>query len=118
MGANSNHEFSPSVDNCVACHAGASDFDINDAATAMHDAIVAIEAELVVIGWYEYEADSSVSSLASSSAPLEMSGAEYTAFWNYNILHADHGSLYHNPPYVKAVINNIEENLGMPLTSW
>jgi hypothetical protein len=118
MGSNSTHEFVPDVDNCTGCHAGASDFDINGAATAMHDAIVAIEAELVARGWYEYEADSSLHSLASSSTPLEMSGPEYTAFWNYNIVHADHGSVYHNPPYVKAIINNIEENLGLTLTSW
>ncbi len=118
MGANSNHEFHPSVDNCESCHAGASDFDINGAATAMHDAIVAIEAELVAIGWYEDDGEGGISSLASSSAPLEMSGVEYTAFRNYNVLHADHGSIYHNPPYVKAIINNIEENLGLSLTSW
>lgn len=118
MGGNESHTFVPVTDNCSTCHAGASDFDINGAATKMHDAIVVIEAKLVENGWYAYDEDGNVGSLASSSAPLELSGAEYTAFWNYNTLHADHGAIYHNPPYVKAIINNIETNLGMPLTSW
>lgn len=119
MGGNDNHSFNPDSDNCVSCHAGASDFDINGAASKMHDAIVAVEAKLVEKGWYSVDIeDGGISSNASSSAPLQFSGAEYTAFWNYNVIHSDHGSIYHNPPYVKAIINNIEENLGMPLTSW
>jgi nitrate/TMAO reductase-like tetraheme cytochrome c subunit len=117
MSESNNHMFAPKVDNCTTCHSGAEDFDINGAATKMHDAIVAIEAKLVEKGWYE-ETDDGLHSLASSSSPLGMSGSEYTAFWNYNVIHADHGSVYHNPPYVKAIINNIEENLGMTLTTW
>ncbi len=119
MGANDDHSFAPNEDNCQSCHAGASDFDINGAATKMHDAIVLIEDKLVENGWYEYDLEEGgISSLASSGAPLELTGLEYTAFWNYNVIHADHGSIYHNPGYVKGIINNIETNLGMPLTSW
>lgn len=118
MGGNANHSFVANEDNCQTCHSGASDIDINGVATKAHDAVVLIEAKLVEHGWYEYEDDGSVSSLASGSAPLELTGTEYTAFWNYNVLHADHGSIYHNPAYVKAIINNIEENLGLTLTVW
>jgi|TARA_B100001079_G_scaffold32802_1_gene24675 hypothetical protein len=35
---------------------------------------------------------------ASGSAPTVLSGVEFTAFWNYLFLHADHGYAYHNPP--------------------
>jgi hypothetical protein len=118
MGANDNHTFVATEDNCSPCHAGASDVDINGAATKMHDAVVLIEAQLVAKGWYADNGDGTVSSLASSSAPLELTGQEYTAFWNYNVLHADHGAFYHNPPYAKAIINNIETNLGMAVTAW
>ena len=123
MGESDNHTFHPSVDNCQTCHAGAEDFDINGAETLMHDAIALIKAELVAREWYEWEydeetGDSSLHSLASSDSPLMMSGAEYTAFWNYNVLYADHGSIIHNPPYAKAVINNVEELLGLDITVW
>lgn len=118
MGANDNHEFSPSVDNCQSCHAGATDFDINGAATAMHDAIATIEAELVARGWFEDDGSGGISSTASSSTPIELTGVEYTAFWNYLVLEEDKGHLYHNPPYVKAIINNIEQNLGLTQTIW
>jgi len=119
MGGNANHTFAPSEDNCVACHAGAEDFDINGAATKMTDALHAIEDKIVELGWYEVDdEDGSLNSLASSSTPLDLTGAEFTAFWNYNVVHADHGAIYHNPPFVKALINNIEENLGMTLTVW
>ncbi|KAA3612307.1 MAG: hypothetical protein DWQ05_20125 [Calditrichaeota bacterium] len=117
MGANANHKFEPTVDNCTTCHAGAADLDINGAATKMLDAVHAIEAKLVELGWYSEDEDG-LSSNASSGSPLGMTGAEFTAFWNYNVIHADHGAVYHNPPYAKAMINNIEENLGMPLTVW
>ncbi|KAA3613151.1 MAG: hypothetical protein D8M58_12650 [Calditrichaeota bacterium] len=119
MGANANHEFAAVVDNCTACHAGATDLDINGAATKMMDALHAIEDKLVEKGWYEVDdEDGSLHSLASSSTPLDLTGAEFTAFWNYNIIHADHGAVYHNPPFAKAVINSVEENLGMPITVW
>lgn len=117
MGDNDNHNFTAVAGNCEPCHSGASDIDINGAATKMHDAIVLIEAELVARGWYSVDGDG-LSSNASSSTPLNMSGPEFTAFWNYNIIHADHGAFYHNPPYAKAIINNIEENLGLTLTTW
>ena len=117
MGENNDHNFAAVAGNCEPCHSGASDIDINGAATKMHDAIVLIEAELVARGWYSVDGDG-LSSNASSSTPLNMSGPEFTAFWNYNIIHADHGAFYHNPPYAKAIINNIEENLGLTLTTW
>ncbi len=117
MGANSNHNFAAVVKNCQTCHSGASSIDINGAATKMHDAVVVIEAKLVEIGWYSVDGDG-ISSNASSSKPLKMSGPEFSAFWNYNIIHSDHGAFYHNPPYAKAMINSIEENLGMTLTTW
>lgn len=118
MGGNASHTFAPSTSNCTSCHTGTNTFDINGAATAMEDAIHAIEAEFVNRGWYSDDGDGGIESNASSSAPLELSGADFTAFWNYNIIHADHGALYHNPPFIKAVINNIEDNLGMALTVW
>lgn len=117
MGENGNHKFEAVVDNCTGCHSGAEDIDINGSATAMHMAIVAIEAKLVENGWYAEDEDG-LHSLASSSSPLELSGADFTAFWNYNIIHSDHGAIYHNPPFTKALINNIEENLAMTLTTW
>ena len=40
MGGSDNHSFVPKTANCTSCHAGASNFDINGAATKMHDAIV------------------------------------------------------------------------------
>lgn len=117
MGEKDNHNFNAVASNCEPCHSGAESVDINGAATKMHDAIVVIEAKLVDLGWYSVDGDG-LSSNASGSNPLDMSGPEFTAFWNYNIIHADHGAFYHNPPYAKAIINSIEENLGMTVTTW
>jgi hypothetical protein len=117
MGNSDDHGFHAVAGNCTTCHAGATSIDINGAATKMHDAIVIIEAKLVELGWYS-EGEDGLESNASSSNPLEMTGPEFTAFWNYNVIHSDHGAFYHNPPYAKAMINNIEENLGLPVTSW
>jgi hypothetical protein len=116
MGDYGDHNFEAVIDNCAPCHSGG-DIDVNGAPTKMHDAIVLIEAEIVARGWYS-EGEDGLESNASSSNPLELTGPEFTAFWNYNIIHADHGAFYHNPPYAKAIINNIEENLGLTLTVW
>lgn len=118
MGEGDVHTFAPDEDNCVTCHAGLDDFDINGVPTAMHDAVHAIELEFVTLGALEDDGEGGFDQTASSSAPTVLSGVKFTAFWNYLFLHADHGYAYHNPPYVKAVINNIEENLGMTETTW
>lgn len=117
MGDNGNHNFTAVAGNCEPCHSGAASVDINGTPTKMHDAIVVIEAKFVELGWYSVDGDG-ISSNASGDAPLELSGPEFTAFWNYNIIHADHGAFYHNPPYAKGMINSIEENLGMTVTTW
>lgn len=118
MGEGRIHTFEPDIDNCQTCHAGASDFDMNGSPTKMEDAVHAIELELVTIGALKTSDSLSFSQTASSSNPTVLSGVQYSAFWNYLVLHSDHGSTYHNPPYVKAIINNIEENLGMTKTTW
>jgi hypothetical protein len=118
MGSDSNHEFYPVVANCTGCHTSATNFDINGAATEMHEAVHAIEMELVRLGWFEENEDGTISSLASTSNPLVMTGQQYTAFWNFVVIEEGAGWEYHNPPYMRALINNIEENLGLPVTSW
>ncbi|MCH7762401.1 MAG: collagen-like protein [Candidatus Marinimicrobia bacterium] len=118
MGDDRLHTFKPDVDNCVACHSDADDFDMNGIPTKIQNAVHAIELEFVTIGALEDDGEGGFDQTASSSAPTVLSGVEYSAFWNYLVLHSDHGSAYHNPPYVKAIINNVEENLGMTLTTW
>ena len=118
MGEGRNHTFEPDVDNCQTCHSGASNFDMNGIPTKINDAVHAIELEFVTLGALEDDGEGGFDQTASSSAPTVLSGVQYSAFWNYLVLHSDHGSTYHNPPYVKAIINNVEENLGMTLTTW
>jgi len=118
MGDGRNHTFQPDTDNCQACHGEVDDFDIHGVPTKMHDAIHAIELAFVALGALEDDGEGGFDQTASSSSPTVLTGTQFTAFWNYTVLHSDHGSVYHNPPYVKAIINNIEENLGMALTSW
>jgi len=118
MGENKNHNFEPEVENCQSCHSGAEDFDMNGTPTKIHDAVHAIELEFVTLGALKTTDSLSFSQTASRDIPTVLSGVQFSAFWNYQVLHGDHGSTYHNPPYVKAIINNIEENLGMTQTSW
>ncbi len=118
MGEDRIHTFEPDEDNCVSCHGSISNFDIHGAPTKMENAIHAIELAFVTLGALEDDGDGGFDQTASSSSPTVLTGPQYSAFWNYLVLHSDHGHLYHNPPYVKAMINNIEENLGMTQTTW
>ncbi len=118
MGDEFNHTFGPDTDNCESCHGSTPNFDIHGAPTKMHDAIHAIELEFVTLGALKTTDNISFSQTASSSNPTVLTGVQYSAFWNYLALHSDGGYLYHNPPYVKAMINNMEENLGMTQTTW
>lgn len=118
MGDGNTHTFRPDIDNCVSCHAGADDFDINGAETAMHDAVHAIELAFVALGALEDDGEGGFDQTASSGSPTVLTGVQFSAFWNYLMLHADHGYAIHNPPFVKAVINSIEENLGLVQTAW
>ncbi len=129
MGENRNHMFTPEVDNCTSCHAGVDDMDINGAETAIHEAVHAIELVLATRGALEVDEDDGSFGIALPDSVWDatneewdpailLSGVEYSAFWNYLMLHSDGGYAFHNPPFVKAVINNMEENLGMTLTTW
>lgn len=118
MGEEANHTFEPDVDRCQSCHSGAEDLDMNGMPTKMEAAIHAIAEEFVNLGFLETTDHVHYDATASSSDPNVMTGVQFSAFWNYQVLHADHGSLYHNPPYTKAIINSIEDNLGLPQTTW
>lgn len=118
MGEGRNHTFEPDVDNCQTCHAGTSDFDINGVPTKMHDAVHAIELAFVGLGALEDDSEGGFDQTASSGSPTVLTGVQFSAFWNYLALHSDHGYAYHNPPYVKAIINSIEEGLGLTPTTW
>lgn len=118
MGEGRNHTFTPDIDNCQTCHSGASDFDMNGVPTKMHDAVHAIELAFVALGALEDDGEGGFDQTASSGSPTVLTGVQFSAFWNYLVLHSDHGSAYHNPRYVKAIINSIEEGLGLALTDW
>ncbi|MEE9573355.1 MAG: hypothetical protein V3W20_09930, partial [Candidatus Neomarinimicrobiota bacterium] len=118
MGEESNHTFGPETDYCVDCHGATSNFDIHGAPTKMEDAIHAIELAFVTLGALEDDGEGGFDQTASGGSPTVLTGVQFSAFWNYLVLHSDHGHLYHNPPYVKAMINNMEENLGMTQTTW
>jgi hypothetical protein len=118
MGESRKHTFEPEVENCQMCHSGAEDFDMNGAVTKMEAAIHAIATEFVDLGFLETTDHVHFEATASRGSPNVLTGTQFTAFWNYQVIHADHGSVYHNPPYVKAIINNIEENLGLTQTTW
>ncbi len=118
MGEGNTHTFKPDVDNCTSCHVGATNFDINGAETKIHDALHAIEVAFVALGALEDDGEGGFDQTASSSTPTVLTGAQYSAFWNYLILHSDHGFAIHNPKYVKAIINSIEAALGITATSW
>lgn len=118
MGEGRNHTFEPDTDNCTACHAGTSDFDINGVPTKMHDAVHEIELAFVTLGALEDDGEGGFDQTASSGSPTVLTGVQFSAFWNYLALHSDNGYAYHNPPYVKAIINSIEEGLGLTPTTW
>ena len=118
MGDESNHTFAPDEASCESCHGTTANFDIHGAPTKMEDAIHALELKFVTLGALEDDGDGGFDQTASRGTPTVLTGVQFSAFWNYLVLHSDHGHLYHNPPYVKAMINNMEENLGMTQTTW
>lgn len=113
------HSFDPSVESCVSCHAGASDFDIGGLQTEiealLEDLKVKLEAKGVIHEEIEevFELDpetGDIVQVALSDGYHPVIGTHdmvlVRAFFNWVGLLEDRSFGVHNPAYVKALLEN------------
>jgi len=91
-----NHTFTPNVANCQTCHAGASNFDMKGAVTALDAKVAALKAALTKAGL-----------LDKTGAPVvgNFPAAKAGALWNYLLVTEDKSHGVHNMPYANALMD-------------
>jgi hypothetical protein len=102
------HSFTPRVEFCVACHAGAEDFDINGFQTDIHDKLVQLRDRLVDLGVVEYVEEDEAYEPIVGTYPM----IQAQAFFNWIGLEEDRSKGAHNPSYYEALLDNTLEALG------
>jgi hypothetical protein len=96
MGENGVHTFEPVLATCQTCHAGAENYDINGAQTAVAERMEELKAALTARGL-----------LDANGAPVPGTYDEKlaTALWNYGVIEEDASHGVHNPTYIKALLD-------------
>jgi hypothetical protein len=104
LGSTANHTFQASVSACVACHADATNTDINGAVTAIQAKYDALKAALI-----------EAKQLDDTGAPIAAKGVdEATAWplWVYGYITEDGSMGVHNPKYANALLDAALVALG------
>jgi hypothetical protein len=97
VGPDANHTFTPQVAACVACHADATDFNMNGAQTELDAKLATLKADLVKAGLLKEDG-----SIVAANYPE----AQAIALWNYQyIVVEDKSNGAHNMPYAEALVD-------------
>ena len=88
---------------CQKCHSSIEDFDYHNVQTDVEALVTQLEDKLVTAGIVD-QASGLVN--ASSSTPLVISADQAGALMNYYMVSEDRSMGIHNPPYVKALLQN------------
>ncbi|HBG74229.1 MAG: hypothetical protein A2X25_03690 [Chloroflexi bacterium GWB2_49_20] len=113
LGEGTNHTFTPQVSACVACHADATDFDINGVQTEVEEKLEVLHTKLVDMKllnpdtglWGIYDAATGKWSNPSADAPLVVTEEIGNAMWNYKMVVYDLSNGVHNSAYTKALLD-------------
>ncbi|MCK4750608.1 MAG: hypothetical protein KAT15_26300, partial [Bacteroidales bacterium] len=92
------HTWVPGIEGCTACHADATDFDINGAVTEIEGLIADLEAALKTAGMLDEEGHA----IEDTSYQADSVGA----LWNLLLLEEDKSHGIHNPDYAIALLEN------------
>jgi ribosomal protein S27E len=125
MGDEFNHTYLPDAARCQACHADATDFDINGAQTevaAMLEELHTLFVEKKLMNpdevanpdhlWGIYDPATNKWSNPSADAPLTVSEAVANAMWNYKFVTYDKSNGAHNSAYAKALLDAALETMN------
>jgi hypothetical protein len=90
------HTWVPNVANCVTCHAGASDFDINGVQTEIQGMLDELKVLLVDQGM--------MTANDNSPVPGTYDSVKAAALYNFLYIDQDRSVGVHNPGYTKEVL--------------
>jgi hypothetical protein len=97
MGDAKNHTFTPNVVNCLTCHAGATDFNMDGAQTALDTKIDTLKADLTTAGLLDAQG-----AIVAGNYPAPQANA----LWNYLLVAIeDKSNGVHNMVYANALID-------------
>jgi hypothetical protein len=91
-----NHTFVPNVAYCQTCHAGAKDFDMKGAVTALDAKVAAVQKGLTTAGLLDAKGGIVVGSFPAAKA---------SALWNYLLITEDKSHGVHNMDYANALMD-------------
>jgi len=117
MGEEFSHTYVPDVERCQACHADATDFDMNGTqteVTALVDELHALFVDKKLLNpetdlWGIYDAATGKWSNPSADAPWTVPEAVANAMWNYKFVVYDKSMGVHNAAYTKAMLGSALE---------
>jgi hypothetical protein len=117
MGEEFNHTYAPTVERCQACHADATDFDMNGTQTEIKAMVEELHTKLVDAKllnpetdlWGIYDPATGKWSAPSADAPLTVTEAVANAMWNYKFVVYDKSMGVHNSAYTKALLESALE---------
>ena len=91
-----NHTYVPNVAYCQTCHAGAKDFDMKGAVTALDKKIAEVKTALTTAGLFDAQGNIVVGSYPAPKA---------SALWNYLLVTEDKSHGVHNMDYANALMD-------------
>ncbi|MBI5932197.1 MAG: collagen-like protein [Chloroflexi bacterium] len=100
FGDGKNHSFKPQLSTCVACHADATNYDVNGFRTAFEEKFLKLEEALVAKGMLIHNEDGTFSSVPGT---YDAQAAAALFAWGY--IEEDASMGIHNPNYFNALID-------------
>lgn len=97
-----NHTMEASLATCNECHDGLTDFDLNNVQTTIESKLAALQTALKSAGLLDADGG-----IITGTYPVDHVGALY----NYEMIVDDKSMGIHNPPYIKALLQNSIEAL-------
>lgn len=101
---NGGHTMVATLNSCTPCHSSATDFNIGNTQTEIHEKEEAVAAALVAAGILD-ESHSGVKGVYHKDV--------FEAYWNYKIVHYDRSGGVHNPNYMHAMLDYAMDKLGI-----
>lgn len=111
MGEASGHSFNPELDNCIDCH-GSKETEMDNFADRVEAVALALEAIHAVHIDSEWESGDQLWGMVHPMY-ASLTTAQFDAFWNFIYIVEDRSKSAHNPTYMKALLAQCEDALGL-----
>jgi hypothetical protein len=103
---------------CIKCHTGATDFDVNGKVTEIKALMLTIENKMLTYGWLKNEGANAYGGVStgtickggasvSSSNKLKVTEQQAAAIFDFKVVMIDGSFGVHNYKYTKALLSNI-----------